>query len=80
MPAANSVRLDSSSGSTSRFSCLYSAGATNAHSWNSVCGSDSRKAAIAVTFSGTKNGAATSVAIMCVPCGSAAISGCATSA
>ncbi|MOA23173.1 hypothetical protein D3C78_1437770 [compost metagenome] len=70
MPTKNSSTLEITSGSTSRFSWLYSPGATKAQIWYMVLGSDSRKATSMVTLTGTKNGAVTSVAIMLVPAGS----------
>jgi len=48
--------LDTTSGSTSFFSCMYRPGATNAHTWYSTTGSASMNAAISVIFSGTRNG------------------------
>src|SRR5438046_10642813 len=77
MPTKNSTVLDTTSGSTSFFSWVYSPGATKAQTWYSTTGSASRKAAISVIFSGTMKGEITLVAISLVPAGRLATSGCA---
>src|SRR5438105_10873725 len=78
MPTKNSSVLEITSGSTSFFSCVYRPGATKAQSWYSTTGSATRNAAIKVIFSGTMNGDSTLVAIIVVPLGSVAASGCAS--
>jgi hypothetical protein len=70
--------LDTTSGSTIRFSWLYRPGATKAHSWYSTTGSASRNAASKVIFSGTRNGEMTLVAIKVAPAGRLATSGAAS--
>jgi hypothetical protein len=70
--------LETTSGSTSFFSCMYRPGATNAHAWYSTTGSAIRNAAISVIFIGTRNGEMTLVAMSVPPCGRCATSGAAS--
>ena len=74
----NWTKAETTSGITSRFSCVYRPGATKAQSWYSTTGSASRNAASNVIFNGTRNGEMTLVAISVVPCGRCATSGAAS--
>ncbi|GAO26723.1 serine-tRNA ligase [Alicycliphilus sp. B1] len=74
----NSTVLETTSGSTRRFSCEYRPGATKAHTCHSTKGSAIRKAVISRIFSGTMKGEITEVAIMVAPCGRWATSGAAS--
>jgi hypothetical protein len=65
----NSTVLRHTSGSTSFFSCEYRPGATKAQTWYSTTGKASRKAAMNMIFSGTRNGEITEVAISVAPLG-----------
>ena len=69
--------LDTTSGNTSFFSCVYKPGATNAHIWYSTTGKANKKAAISKILSGTKNGEITEVAIIVAPAGNWATNGAA---
>src|SRR6476469_532751 len=70
IPSAKNRQLDTSTGTTSRFSPWQSPGATNSHACQSTNGSAIRNADISVTLSGTRNVPVTSVAIIVEPAGS----------
>ncbi|OQC09355.1 MAG: hypothetical protein BWX79_01446 [Alphaproteobacteria bacterium ADurb.Bin100] len=74
----NSTVLETTSGNTSFFSCVYRPGATKAQSWYSTTGNAIRKAAISRIFNGTMNGEITEVAISVAPVGRVAINGAAS--
>lgn len=74
----NSTVLETTSGSTRRFSCAYRPGATKAQTCHSTKGRAIRKADISRIFKGTMKGEITEVAIMVAPWGRCATSGAAS--
>ncbi len=63
------MMLDTSSGSATRFSCLYRPGAMKPQTCARITGMARNSATTMVSLNGARNGEATSVAIMLVPSG-----------